>query len=247
LDADIELLPSDAGGKRRSIRSGYRPLLWFGETGPAGEPDLHSALLRLRRRGSLAPGDKGSVVVTPLAWETWPHVTRGTEFDIFDGGHYVGRGVLTSSPQESLSELEVRRALNRALEEWVVERFPNRVTRTSRVAGRRQPDLLARFKDENEVGHLLVAEVVGRRPTALDVDQLVELMADLDASLGLLVGVDEPTPETWNAVYRQGRLELPGGLWIPRLRVLTTRDLAREDVDLLPERRAPDELELLAG
>lgn len=247
LEAEIDLLPTEAGGRRRQIRSGYRPALWFGETSPTGEPALHSALLTLAEGDNLAPGERGKVRITPLAWETWPKVDSGTQFDLFDAGRQVGSGSFVSSPWDTASEEQVRRALHSALEEWVIERFSDRVTRSPRSGGKQRPDLLARFHDDAGAGHLLVGEVIGRRPMAEDVERLARIMSELGASLGLIVCLEDPPAHTWSAVYHQGKLQLPGGLWMPRIRLITTRELVRGDVDLLPAHTAPEELELVAA
>jgi len=165
---------------------------------------------------------------------------------VFEGGTHVARGRLHAAPQQAATQPELRRALYAALEEWVVERFGDRVVRGHRV-GKMQPDLIATFRDETGASHLLIGEVVARRPAVKDVQRLRAIMHDVNATLGFLVGLDEPLAHTWNAIVAEGGLELSRGVWTPRVRVMTTRDLARGDVELLPSHQAPERLELLAA
>lgn len=245
LDGEFDLLPTDVGGRRRPIRSGYRAALWFGKTAPAGRPQLHSAMVTLREVDELAPGDSAKVVLAPLALETWPAVTTGVRFEVFEGGRHVGGGRLHFAPQAA-TQPQLRRALHATLEEWVVERFGDRVVRGPRVDSL-QPDLIASFGDQSGMARLLVGEVVGGRPTVKDVRHLTAVMRHLEATLGLLVGLDEPSAHTRSAVVAEGGVELPGGHWTPRVRVITTRELARADAQLLPSQEAPERLELLAA
>lgn len=247
LEAEIDLLPTERGGRRRSLRSGARPALWFGETGPSGEPELHSAILRLRRGDHLAPGERGEVIISPLAYETWPRVKPGTHFDIYDAGRAVGAGMLRTTPSRSVAQPELRRALGSALEEWLVERFGERVVHRPRLGTRLEPDLIAWFDDDQGERHALIAEVVAKRPGKRDVDRLARMIRHHSASLGLLVALDEPSAATLDAIYRHGTVALSPELAAPRIRVVTTRDLARDDIDLLPTKWQPEALELLAA
>jgi hypothetical protein len=247
LEAEIDLLPTDQGGRRRPMPNGFRPTLWFGETGPTGEPELHSAVLRLKRRDELAPGKHGRVLISPLAFETWPQVKSGTRFDIYDGGRIVGSGVLRTTPAASFAEEELRKALTNALEEWVIERFGDRVARRPRLGTPYEPDLVAWFDDESGDRHALVAEVVARKPGRKDVDRLARMMERHNASLGLVVALDEPSAATLDEIYRHGTIQLSPELRAPKIRVVTTRDLARAEIDLLPTRREPNALEVLAA
>lgn len=246
LEAEIDLLPTERGGRRGPVFSGYRPALWFGETGPSGEPELHSAMLRLPRAQQLGPGERGHVLITPLAYETWPPVRPGTRFDVYDAGRAVGAGVLRSTPTRSVAESELRTALHSAFEEWVLGRFGARVERRPRVGQRFEPDLIAWFDDDEGKGHILVAEVVARRPGRKDVDRLARMMDHHGASLGLVVAFDDPSATTLDAIYHHGTVTLARGHWAPRIRVVTSRDLARDDIDLLPTKWQPAALELHA-
>jgi hypothetical protein len=73
------------------------------------------------------------------------------------------------------------------------------------------------------------------------------LMDERHALLGLIVALDPPPPSVLHEMYRHGTVQLDPGLQVPRIRWITTRDLARGDIELLPRKRAPLELELMAA
>lgn len=158
----------------------------------------------------------------------------------------VGTGALLSAPTRGAAEVELLAAVTGAFEEWAHERFGGLVARRARSGRRLEPDLLARFDDGGK-RHLLVGELVAGRPAARDVHRLVRMMRRHGASLGLVVALDEPSAAALEAIYLQGTLTLAGGLRAPRIRVVTTRDLVRDDVELLPTRRRPEALELLVA
>jgi hypothetical protein len=247
LEAEVDLLPTDRGGKSGPVRSGFRPALWFGDTGPHGELELHSAVLRVMRGDHVAPGDKGGVLLLPLAYETWPRVRPGTHFDVYDAGRPIGRGILRTTPTSSASERELRQVLNNALEEWVLERFGDRVLRRPRLGKRFQPDLVAWFDDDEGMRRSLIAEVIARRPGPRDVDRLARMLERHKASVGIIVALDSPSAATLDAIHRHGTIALSSEVRAPKIRVITTRDLVRNDIRLIPTREEPEELELLAG
>jgi len=246
LEGSIQLLPKDASGRLSAIRSGYRPGLWFGETGPTGEPHLHSAILDLVGLDELAPGEKAHVRVRPIALETWPEIEAGAPFDLFEGHRRIGTGTLAQTPASAMTEPQLRHALNEALEEWVIDQFGDRVVHRPRVAGRRQPDLIARFADSSGEQHLLVGEVLSSTPRSSDIHRLTKLMHERHALLGLIVALDPPPPFALRQLYRCGTVRVDAELSVPRIRWITTRDLALGNIDLLPRKRRPLELELAA-
>lgn len=247
LEAEIHLLSTAEGGRRGVIRSGYRPSLWFGETSPRGEPELHSVLVQLHEREELLPGQRSSASIFPLAYETWPQVRPGMRFDLFDGGRSIGTGALRSTPAPSIAEPELRRALNSALEEWVIERFGDRVVRRPRLGEPLEPDLIAHFDDDEGHRHVLIAEVIAKKPRTRDVERLVRMMARHDALLGVIVALDDPSAVILDAIYQHGTVALLGDLRAPKIRVVTTRDLARGYIALLPTTQLPQEIALLAA
>lgn len=87
FEADIELLPTDKGGRHRYIADGYRGALSFGPD--FGE--LHDVLMRFD--GEIQPGEHRRVILLPLAFETWLEIETGTEFDLREGKRVIGHGV----------------------------------------------------------------------------------------------------------------------------------------------------------
>jgi hypothetical protein len=246
LSATLQLCSAEAGGRKSSIRSGYRATLWFGDTDPAGRLQLHSCVVSLRDRDQLAPGASADVELIPVAFETWPRVARGAQFDLFDGTRAVGRGQLLARPQGMHASVELRRALNQAFEDWVTERFGSKVERLAKPTGRLQPDLAGWFRDGSGERQSLVLEVIARRPWRRDVDRLTRMMKEHGALLGIIVALDEPSQAVRNSVHACGSVDLGAGQHVPRVRILTIRDLASRDVALLPGPAEPQGLQLAA-
>ena len=247
LDAEVEVEPrGDVSGPHWLV-SGARPALWFGETGPGGEPELHSVLLRLVDRNRLRAGERGEARIVPLAFETWPDVKPGMRFDIYDGTRRTGAGRLTTTPATSGAHGDLRKGLADAFEEWVVERFGDRVAHRERLEGRLAPDFVVWFDDDSGARQSLVGEVIARRPTRKDVERLARMIKHRGAALGILLALDDPNAATLDAIYDHGLVALPGGLRAPRIRVVTAREIAHDAIDLLPSKRQPRALELHAA
>jgi hypothetical protein len=246
LTVRLELFPQAQGGRRSPVRSGYRPTLWFGDTDPDGELRLHSCVVYFHDRDTVAPGESVDADLAPVAFETWPTVAAGARFDVFDGTRPVGRGWLAARPQGTLASVELRRALHRAFEDWVTERFGSKVERASTGNSRLQPDLVGWFRDARGARRSLVVEVIARRPWRRDVDRLARMMKEQGALLGMIVALDEPSLAVRNAVYGQGSVDLGRGQHVPRVRILTIRDLVTRDVSFLPGPTEPQELQLAA-
>jgi hypothetical protein len=204
-------------------------------------------VLRLKSGDELAPGQTGEVVLSPLAYETWPDVKPGTNFDIYDAGRAVGKGTLRSTPTSADSEPELRRAVSNAFEEWLRERFGDRVEKRPRDRTGLEPDLVAWFDDDEGGRHGLVAEVVARRLDPRHVNRLARLMNHYKASIGLLVALDAPSARTLDAIYRHGTVALSSQVRASRIRVVTTRDLGRNNIELVPTSWKPETLEVLAA
>lgn len=244
LRAALELLPREQGGRRGPIGVDYRPALWFGDTTPTGELELHSCVVHLRGRDAAEPGDSVEVDLIPIAIETWPTVATGTRFDIFEATRPVGRGQLLTGPREAVASAELRRALHEALEDWVTERFGSKVERAVHGNGRMRPDLIGWFHDNRGDRQALVVEVVARRPRKRDVDRLARMMEEQKASLGLIIALDEPSRAARASAYDHGSVDLGDRQHASRIRMLTIRDLVSGDIALLPGASEPQELQL---
>jgi hypothetical protein len=204
-------------------------------------------VVRLRGRETAAPGDSIQADLVPIAIETWPTVTTGARFDLFEGTHPVGRGRLLTGPGEAVVSAELRRALHGALEDWITERFGSKVERAAHGNGRMRPDLVGWFQDERGNRQTLVVEIVARRPLKRDVDRLARMMEAQEALLGLIVGLDEPSPAARSSAYDLGSVDLGHGRHVSRIRMLTIRDLVSGDIALLPGAAEPEELQLVAA
>jgi uncharacterized membrane-anchored protein len=246
LRARLNLWPRNRGGRKGPIRTGYRPALWFGDTAATGELVLHSCVVRLLRREAAQPGDTVQVDVVPIAIETWPKVTEGTRFDVFEGTRPVGRGELLTAPRNEALSAELRRSLALALEDWVTERFGSKVERTTHGNGRMRPDLIGWFEDHRGERQSIVVEVVARKPGKRDVERLARLMDAQRALLGLILALDEPSQAARAAAYEHGSVDLGSGHHVSKIRMLTSRDLVRRDIELLPGAE-PEELQLAAA
>ena len=244
LKANLELLPTEERGRRNAIRSGYRPALWFGGTTPHGEPDLHSGVVRLRNRDEVQPGEKFRADILPVALGTWPSVRKGTRFDLVEGSRLVGRGELLEATA-SLNEADVRHALQETFEGWVTEKFGKAAAHREWSGKGLHPDIVLRFRDLDGHEQTLVGEVVPRGPQKRDVERTARLMERQEADFGVIVGLDGPSRAAEVSAYEHGRAELGDGLWIPRIRMLSTRSLWSWNPDLVPGAVEAETFELI--
>lgn len=90
LRATIQLLPSDEGGRRSALRSGYRSLLRFEDS----EQDFGFELTL--DSDSLSPGQSGSGTISMWAEEALPELSAGQRFEVKEGNRVVGDGVIDS-------------------------------------------------------------------------------------------------------------------------------------------------------
>ena len=70
-------------------------------------------------------------------------------------------------------------------------------------------------------------------------------MESLAADFGIIVGLDRPSGGAEVSAYKHGRAELGEGLWIPRIRMLSTRSLWNWDPDLIPGAVEAETFELI--
>ena len=82
FEAQLTLLPTEQGGRRTPIRSGYMPNWWIPT--PEGR-DLVSAALELIDGDEMRPGETGVVRVFPFAPELWRHLDVGTGIEMTEG------------------------------------------------------------------------------------------------------------------------------------------------------------------
>jgi hypothetical protein len=231
LRAEIELFDEQKAGRSRAVRNGFRPSIWLGGTAPSGDPALHSVVLAFDGE-PMEPGASRTVFVKPVAFETWPAVRTGMGFDLYDGIARIGRGRLLSKPTDQDSLPQLRRALNHAFEDWIVERFDTEPTRSQALG--EAPDFSASFRDAENTEHRLIVNVVPRSPQPADVKRAGRLLELTGASTAVLLALDSPGAATLRAIYKLGTSSTSERAAVPRVRVVTTRDLASRDFELIP-------------
>jgi hypothetical protein len=244
LRASLDLLSADQGGRSGPLVNGSRPALWFGDTDPAGQPRLHSCVLTLPSGDAAEPGGRYSVELTPVAFGTWPAIHKGTAFDVMDGLRVVGRGAFAALPPASELERELRQSLAATFHDWVFDRFREKVSHSSAVGPNGEPDLIAWFPAIGGKRHVVVVEVVARRPRKKDVERLMRLMKSHDASFGVVIGAEGPSHGARELILALGTVDVGERTPVPRVRALTSADLLREDVSLLPAVPDPERVEV---
>lgn len=96
LEARLTLLPTDAGGRRRPVLTGYRAS--WNLAGYQGAPDAGSALagefydapISLEDTDELAPGGVALVRLHPLSPSAWLGVPVGVELALQEGSRVLG-------------------------------------------------------------------------------------------------------------------------------------------------------------
>ena len=99
LEAEVYVVPTEEGGRRSALFSGYRPSHDFGHSGA-----LNDGMHEYPDGGSLTPGQKGRALI----WLSVPELSAGRlyvgmPFTVQEGARVVGRG-------------QIERVLNASLE-----------------------------------------------------------------------------------------------------------------------------------
>jgi hypothetical protein len=90
LRVDLELVATDRGGRRRSLRDGYRASMSFGRRRRDVEPIVHDAVLVLEEVDELAPGERATG--RAYVFDELPrHVAPGTVFTLLERDRIVAR------------------------------------------------------------------------------------------------------------------------------------------------------------
>jgi hypothetical protein len=118
LRLEVELAPSDRGGRRRPLTDGYRASMSFGRRRRDIEPIVHDAVVVLEEGDALAPGATGVVRAWPVLPGELPRsLEAGAVFTLLEGDRIVGRArlleVLADDAPRPLQDL--RAARTRAL------------------------------------------------------------------------------------------------------------------------------------
>jgi hypothetical protein len=92
LRLELELVPADRGGRRRSVVDGYRASMSFGRRRRDIEPVVHDAVIVLEDRDAVAPGDRAIARAWVLTPDELPRsVEEGTVFTLLEGDRIVAR------------------------------------------------------------------------------------------------------------------------------------------------------------
>lgn len=87
--ARVRLLPTEEGGKRKAVRSDYRPSWNLGNKW-LGSPTLNDGRVLLDEGAEIAPGSEAVARIEPLAPEFWGQVRPGAVLPMQEGQHIVG-------------------------------------------------------------------------------------------------------------------------------------------------------------
>lgn len=94
IRAELRMKPTEAGGRRRPISSGYRCNCWFGELTEAGERSYHDAVIYLEAEENLRPGSSSLVRLHPAFPDSWTGLTVGSVIDVCEGSRVVGEATV---------------------------------------------------------------------------------------------------------------------------------------------------------
>jgi hypothetical protein len=92
LRLQLELVPTDRGGRRRPLADGYRASMSFGRRRRGIEPIVHDAVLVLEDVTELAPGDRAIARAWVLLPDELPRsLDEGSVFTLLESDRIVGR------------------------------------------------------------------------------------------------------------------------------------------------------------
>jgi translation elongation factor EF-Tu-like GTPase len=98
FEAEIYALPTEDGGRRTPMQSGYRPNHNFGLP-----EELNDAQHEYPHGGKLAPGETGVALLRLLAPKRQhKRLFENMEFTVQEGGRIVGRGRITKVLKDEL-------------------------------------------------------------------------------------------------------------------------------------------------
>lgn len=118
LRIELDLAPTDRGGRQRPVTDGYRASMSFGRRRRDVEPIVHDAVLVLEEVDELTPGEAGVARAWVVSPDELPRsLEEGAVFTLLEGDRIVGRarllGVFADAVAQPLRDL--RAAKTRAL------------------------------------------------------------------------------------------------------------------------------------
>lgn len=89
LQAKISMFPTEMGGRKSPVATGYRPAFSFGSS------EHFSGVIRLLKSKELKPGDTGKVIIKLLPARHLRHNLKPNDsFTLTEGSKTVGSGII---------------------------------------------------------------------------------------------------------------------------------------------------------
>lgn len=107
LHAEMTLYPTDRGGRKNPIKSGYRPTLCVVGDSPTSLPDLCSCVTYFNRWLEIQPGETFDAEIVPAAFKAWPVFPSDASFTIMEGENVVGDGHFVPNTLRAIAEKNV--------------------------------------------------------------------------------------------------------------------------------------------
>lgn len=101
--AKLHLVPTSAGGRRKSIYSGFRASWHWGERNEDGLAVHHDAPLVFEGADRLGPGGEAMIRLYPLRPELWHRIRAGSTLELREGARVCGEATIVAwvGPGES--------------------------------------------------------------------------------------------------------------------------------------------------
>lgn len=98
LTIELQLTPTNLGGKQFPIRAGYSACWANGDVNSTGETVYHDAPIVLLDPEMIEPGGKGSAAIQPISPDAigWEHVRVGDVLTMVEGSREYGSATVTS-------------------------------------------------------------------------------------------------------------------------------------------------------
>lgn len=93
----LRLVPTERGGRRRPIYSGYRSSWHWGERSKGGLAIHHDAPLTIEAGDQLDLGEEATVRLYPLHPEFWVTIAPGHHVEMREGSRVVGEALIIDS------------------------------------------------------------------------------------------------------------------------------------------------------
>ncbi len=95
IRASLRLQPTEEGGRKRPIRTGYRPNCMIFSADGSRDEEYRDAVVHLESGDSLGPGESTTVRLQPALPDGWSAVAPGTRIDLCEGDRVIGTATVT--------------------------------------------------------------------------------------------------------------------------------------------------------